>query len=149
MVISFACILPVRLLRFCTISRTTVAPSLRYWRLFRLLFFSPAEKRALFSAAETQVPCVFDKSFSLHLQRRINIIESKLESSKKRTSERNADYNSSDAERQRRFNWSHWSKNRSYYNFCKKALFVASHSCGTKPPGRTGRRQNKSSHHLV
>ena len=52
----------------------------------------------------TRVPCVFDMTFSLYLQPRINIIESKLESS---TSERNAEYKSSDAERQRRFNWSH------------------------------------------
>ena len=89
---------------------------------------SPAEKRALFSAGETRaekastnkareknfvvmlitrVPCVFDMTFSLYLQPRINIIQSKLESSKKRTSERNAEYKSSDAERQRRFNWSY------------------------------------------
>ena len=39
----------------------------------------------------TRVPCVFDMTFSLYLQPRINIIESKLESS---TSERNAEYKS-------------------------------------------------------
>lgn len=51
-------------------------------------------------------------SFSLYLQPRINIIESKFKSSKKRTSERNAEYKGSDAERQSRFNWSHVVQNR-------------------------------------